>query len=153
MEEILQSLPDPMKLNQSVWFIFVLVLVLLFILNRYLFKPVVAILNEREEKIKEGLIIRESSLKTIEDSQDAYNRRLTEARKNAYSKRLEILKEAQGSFDKAVKESKAQTSASIKTAMTELESQVEQVKTQLKGEAEMLSEKILLSVLNKKSIS
>lgn len=153
MEEILQSLPDPMKLDQSVWFILVLVLVLLVILNKSLFKPIVAILAEREEKIKEGIQIKASSLKTVEESQEAYQRRLTEARKNAYQKRVEILKESQASFDVLMTQTREEASGSMKQAVADIDRQVTSAQTALEREVEDLSEKMIHTLLNQKPSS
>jgi len=153
MEEILQSLPDPMKLDQSVWFILVLVLVLLVILNKSLFKPIVAILAEREEKIKEGIQIKASSLKTVEESQEAYQRRLTEARKNAYQKRVEILKESQASFDVLMSQTREEASGSMKQAVADIDKQVTSAQTALEREVVDLSEKMIHTLLNQKPSS
>ena len=153
MEEILQSLPDPMKLNQSVWFIVVLVLVLLVILNKFVFKPVVLVLDEREEKIRDGIQIRKSSLKTVEESQQAYKHRLTEARKDSYIKRVQILKQSQDSFDQLMISAKKDAAGSMQVSLSEIEERVTLAKQQLRDESEKIAEQIYNAVLNKKSVS
>jgi len=153
MEEILQSLPDPMKLDQSVWFILVLVLVLLVILNKYIFSPLVSVLDEREAKIKEGIKTRESSLRTVEESLEAYQSRLTEARKEAHSKRLAILRESQSSFENLMVEVKEESSASVKAAVSDLQDQVTLAKKQLKSEVASMTDQIVTSILKNQTIS
>ncbi|PIE02846.1 MAG: hypothetical protein CSA81_04920 [Acidobacteria bacterium] len=148
MDEILQSLPDPMKLDESVWFIVVVVLVSLLILNKFVFKPLVAVLDERETKIKEGIKMRESSLKTVEESLEAYQSRLTAARKEAHGKRLKILRESQEEFEKTMTEVKQSAASSVKKAVEEMSQQVSKAKADLEKETAKLTDQIVSSVLN-----
>ena len=95
MQELLDSLPEPMQLNGSIFVIAVLFLVLLIILNTLVFKPLIAVLQERRKKIEEGAEAQRNSMKTVEESMAAYQNRLLEARRAAQQKRNKILKESE----------------------------------------------------------
>ena len=123
------------------------------ILNKYIFSPLVSVLDERETKIKEGIKTRESSLRTVEESLEAYQSRLTEARKEAHSKRLAILRESQSSFENLMVEVKEETAASVKAAVSDLQDQVTLAKKQLKGEVASMTDQIVTSILKNQSTS
>lgn len=152
MEELLNSLPGPMKLNQTIFVIAALFLVLLVILNQMIFKPLVAVLDERRKLVEEGANAQRSSMKTVEESMARYQERLVEARRIAQTKRNKILKESEMIREEITASAKEQALAMVQATATEIDQQVEQAKDTLKEESEELAKRIVSSVLSRAAV-
>jgi len=151
MEELLNSLPGPMKINGSIFVIAAIFLVLLVILNKLVFQPMVAILNERQRKIDEGAEAQKTSMTTVEESLNAYQAKVLDARKSAQRKRNKILQESEMVREETIHAAREQAFAKIQAAVTELDEQVDKAKLTLKDETHQLAQKIVSSVLARAS--
>ena len=149
MEEILNSLPDPMKLNYTAFIIAVLFLALLVLLNTLVFKPIMAVMEERQKRISEGADAQRKAHKTVEEGQAAYKTALVGARRKAQSLRQEILKESEMGSVKEISASKEKAMAMVQAAATEIEQQVAQAKSSLKEDTQTLAQQIVASVLSR----
>jgi len=149
MQELLDSLPEPMQLNGSIFVIAVVFLVLLIILNTLVFKPLIAVLQERQKKIEEGAEAQRASMEKVEESMAAYQNRLLEARRGAQQKRNKILKESEMVRDEVVSAAREQGFAMVQAAATEIDQQVLKTRDSLKREAEEIARKIVSSVLSR----
>lgn len=149
MQELLESLPEPMQLNGSLFVIAILFLVLLIILNTLIFKPLIAVLQERRRRIEEGAEAQRTSMKSVEESVAAYQNRLLEARRSAQKKRNNILKESEMVRDEIVSAAREQGFAMVQAAATEIDQQILKTRDSLKKEAEEIARKIVASVLTR----
>ena len=149
MEEILQGLPGPMQLNATVVLITVIFLVLIFILNRFVFKPLVAILDKREKLIEEGTRAREQSLKTVEEKMAAYQAALVDARRNAQARRQNLLKQADKIREETLASAKEKAMSMVHSAAAEIEQQVAAAKTSLEQDTKVIAKKIVNAVLSR----
>jgi len=94
MEELLAGLPGPMQVNETIPVIIVLFLILILILNNMIFRPLVAMLDDRERRIKEGVDARKHALETVAESEARYQAAVLEARRKAQSQRQDMLQDA-----------------------------------------------------------
>ena len=110
-------------------------LILLYLLNRFLFKPVLARLDERNEKISKGLEDAETAARDRELARAEREAALAEARKEAADMlarankiaddtRNEILTEARADAEKVTTRAREEITAEKEKAMAELRSQV-----------------------------
>jgi F-type H+-transporting ATPase subunit b len=110
-------------------------LILLYLLNRFLFKPVLARIDERNEKIGKGLEDAETAARDRELARAEREAALTEARKEtadvfarankiADDTRNEILAEARTQAEKVSTRAREEITAEKEKAMAELRSQV-----------------------------
>lgn len=127
-------------------------LILLFILYKFLYKPVLKMLHERTEKIEQGLFQAqtiEAKLKQIEEehlAKIAETRKeaqiiIEEARKEAGRTRQEIVEESRIESQKIIAAGKAQL-------QVEKESLVKELKKEVAGLAIEATEQLLKDVLN-----
>lgn len=149
MEEIFNSLPEPMQINSSLLIIAAIFLILIAVLNNFIFKPLVAVLDERKKQIQAGSRARDKSLKTVADSLAAYKAAHVEARRKAQSKRQQLLKESEMVRDEIIASSKERAMGMVQAAATELDHQVNQAKSSLKLETRAIAKKIVASVLSR----
>lgn len=149
MEEILKNLPEPMQLNYTTFVIAGLFLALLILLNVLVFKPILAVMNERQRRIDEGAEAQRKAQKTVEEGLTAYKTALVEARRKAQSRRQEILKESEMDCNKEIASSKEKAMALVQAAATDIDQQVAQAKSVLKENTQDLAKQIVSSVLSR----
>jgi F-type H+-transporting ATPase subunit b len=110
-------------------------LILLYLLNRFLFKPVLARLDERSSKISKGLEDAETAARDRELARAEREAAVTEARKEASNlianankiatdTRNEILAEARAEAEKVTERARQEIVAEKDRAMAELRAQV-----------------------------
>jgi F-type H+-transporting ATPase subunit b len=110
-------------------------LLLLYLLNRFLFKPVLKLLDERETRIKKGLEDAEAAARDRELAQAEREAALDEARKEAQAmiaratkiaddSRAEILAEAKAQAEKVTTRATEEITAEKERAMAELRATV-----------------------------
>ena len=119
-------------------------LLLLYLLNRFLFKPVLKLLDERESRIKKGLEDAEAAAKDRELAKAEREAALDEARKEAQAmvarankiaedSRAEILAEAKAQAEKVTARAREEITAEKDKAMAELRSTVADLALQAAG--------------------
>ena len=110
-------------------------LLLLYLLNRFLFKPVLNLLDERERRIRKGLEDAEAAARDRELAQAEREAALDEARKEAQAmiaratkiaddSRAEILADAKAQAEKVTSRATEEISAEKERAMAELRATV-----------------------------
>ncbi|MDJ0836779.1 MAG: hypothetical protein QNK37_09700 [Acidobacteriota bacterium] len=151
MQEILEGLPDPMQINMTLVVIIGIFLVLIFILNTMIFKPLVAKLDERAHRIKEGAEARENALRTVEESEARYQSAMIDARRKAQAKRQEMLKETQALREEKIAAARAEASGMTQKVTAELEKQVSTARADMERETRQIAERIAARVLSRAS--
>lgn len=149
MQEILNSLPVPMQINESVFYIVALFLVLILVLNNLIFKPLVAVLDERRSKIEEGSEAQANALKTVEESLAAYNKALLGARKSAQAQKQEMLKDSEVARQDMVGSAREEARASVASASEKIKEQVAAARTSLKAETAAIAERVTATILSR----
>jgi F-type H+-transporting ATPase subunit b len=110
-------------------------LLLLYLLNRFLFKPVLRLLDEREARIRKGLEDAEAAARERELAKGEREAALDEARKEAQAmiaratkiaddSRAEILAEAKAGAEKVTARAREEITAEKERAMSELRATV-----------------------------
>ena len=110
-------------------------LILLYLLNRFLFKPVLARLDERNSKIGKGLEDAEAAARdrelaraereaAVEEARKEAAEMVARANKMAEDTRKEILDEARSQAEKATERAREEINAEKERAMAELRAQV-----------------------------
>jgi len=124
-------------LELNYWFFVLLLnfLVLLYVLNIILFKPLVKLFTEREDSIKGSLDAAKEMNRRKEDAVAAMNREL----KEAVSKSNEI-------FDTSRKEGLQRQKEILEGASTQAHEHIQKAKAELKTEAEKARQKLRVDV-------
>jgi F-type H+-transporting ATPase subunit b len=119
-------------------------LLLLYLVNRFLFKPVLKLLDERESRIRKGLEDAEAAARDRELARAEREAALDEARKEAQAmvarankiaedSRAEILAEAKAQADKVTARAREEITAEKDKAMAELRATVADLALQAAG--------------------
>ncbi len=126
-----------------------IILVMVYVLNATLFKPINQILESREKRTRGRLSEAQETLKSVKEKLAEYEGSLRQARSEAYalaeSKRAEAMIERQ----RRVNEMRAQLAESIATEKQEIQQQAAQARASLEIESRDIARDISSRVLNR----
>jgi F-type H+-transporting ATPase subunit b len=109
-------------------------LVLLFLLRRYLWGPIMTVLAERAEKIREGLAMAESARAEREQLKKEVERRLDEARRDAQAIADRVTKAAEDAAADIRTQAKAEADRLHERALADAKQLHDQALAQLRAE-------------------
>ena len=127
------------------WLVVLLVnfLVLVYVLNILLFRPLLALFKERETTVKGSLDAAKEMDRKKEEGLDKMSKELSEARHRAKDTFEKLREEGLNSQKAFMAEAEAQAAALLQKAREELKAEAEKAKTALKADAEKFSEDIV----------
>lgn len=130
--------------------------ILLFILNKFLYKPILSAIETRAKKISEGLVAADKSLKSAAAAEGEKKEVIAKARKDA----LQIIKTAEKEaklkgdtlIDEAKAKAKAESERILKSAESEKLQAMKEVEAQAAKLAIVMAKKALMDVLSAKEV-
>lgn len=144
--EILEKLGfDPVLLVAQI----VNFLIILFLLKRFLYKPILKIIKDREEKIVEGLKQAEQAEKTLTQASEKESKILSKAKADATLIIEDAKKEALELTKNIQDNSRAETERIIKEARAQIEQESKEAEERLSKHTAMLAGQILEKALEK----
>jgi F-type H+-transporting ATPase subunit b len=128
MEALKQTVFDGLPISFVPWqvlYVIALIALLTFVLNRLLIRPVLAVLAEREARVRAGHDAADDTAERLDAKQREVTERLARARTEAVAR-----------LDAAKKQAEAARHAEVDAARQRAEERVEEARTSLAGEAE-----------------
>jgi F-type H+-transporting ATPase subunit b len=125
-------------------------LVLLYILNRLMFKPILKLVNERTgymEKSKTEMTEFESEAERLKQE---YRSLEIEARKKASRENLEMKKDGVAQVDAMIDESQEEVASIRRDSEAKIESEFEKARPSLQSEATVLAEEIVERLIGRR---
>jgi F-type H+-transporting ATPase subunit b len=138
-----------LSIDGSFLFIFISILILIFVLNRTLFKPINRILDERERLGVGRLGEARHMLVEYERRLKRYESQLRAARAEAYQQLEAQRREATLARQQMIAEVKVETAAQIDAAKQELARQASAAKQNLENEARAMAATISSQILHR----
>lgn len=124
-------------------------LIIVFILNKILFRPILKLLAERDDLI-EGTKVRAVELKEKgEEKLLEYNQALDQARRKASESQAEVRKEALAAADTMIQSAMAEEQKIIAQIREEIKAEAEKARMDLKAQAETISNEVSLKILGR----
>ena len=99
--------------------------VVMYLLNKVLYKPVLKMLDERAKKINEGMALADKNVKASEESEKSKKAEIAKARKEASAILATAEKEAKAKADKIIAEAKAKAKAEAAAMMDSAAKEIE----------------------------
>jgi len=137
--------PDP---GLFIWTILTF-LVLLFLLAKFAWRPLLAALESRQEDIRKSLDDADRAKKELEQVQEESNRIVTKARVDADAIIASSRADASKLQDELKQKARAEADGIIQSAQKEIQRQTEQSLSQIRGEAVELSLMIASKLIQK----
>ena len=141
-ENSIQLVPDG-----TIFFHIALILVMIWVLNRTLFKPINRILAEREKQTGGRSDGARSILLEADNKVASYEQSLREARSAGYSVIEQTRAQALADRQREIDAVKAEAAKMIEREKSGLQNQVASAQTQLQSEAKVLAERISSNIL------
>ena len=118
-------------------------LIILYILKRFLYKPLFRILNKREELVKESVQKADESSKALEKAQEEERKIIAQAQETAKQIVSDAKEQSADILKKAEENTKKQTDKMLKDAKTQIELETQQAQGQLNKYVSQLALKML----------
>ena len=138
-----------LSIDGSFLFIFISILLLIFILNRTLYKPINQVLNDRERLGAGRIGEARRMLVEHEERLKRYEAQLREARSEAYQRLEAGRREAALARQRMISKVKAETTAQIAAAKQEIAKQAAGAKQNLESEARAMAATISSQILHR----
>ena len=144
----IESLPAPMQLNwRELVVVMLLVTILYFFLKSSFFKPLVAVMDQREKDMNSGAEAKAMAAAMIEQRQAEYQSRLRDLRNQAYGHRKVLADAASKEKQSLLDETRAQAQAQRGAALAQLSAQTAAAKTELMAQVDVLAESMAQHLL------
>ncbi len=135
------------KIDESLLIQMLNFLVLMWILNRFLFKPILNLLEERKKRIRDSEEKVRDSEQRAAQHWEAYQRQLQEAKVSAATEKERIKGEGLEAERRLLEEARSEASRSLEEARRKIEEEVSKasgfLRGEVKGMALEMAEKIL----------
>ena len=125
-------------------------LVLIFILNRLIFRPIMKIMDERSQHVEER---RKQLVNLKEETEELVNKCVSmekDARKEAGENSSELRREANEIAEKIFSDTRDEVSEIKNKAVKEVEAKLEEAQQSLRKEAEKLAEDLAMKVVGRR---
>ena len=124
-----------------------LILVMIWVLNRTLFRPINKVLDAREKNKGGHSSEAVGLLKDVEEKEARYNREMLDTRSKGYEMIEKEQKKATDSRDKKLAEAKADSVTKFEQGKADLEKQASDARASIGTEAEKIADSIAANIL------
>jgi F-type H+-transporting ATPase subunit b len=124
-----------------------IILAMIWILNRTLYKPINRILETREKSKGGHASEAEGILASVSEKEARYTKELLDARSRGYELIEKEQKAAAAARDKKIADAKAETAAAFEAGRTDLDRQAEAARAEIDTEAEKMADSIAAGIL------
>ncbi len=136
------------EIDASLFIVFAIVWILVFVLSKIFFKPLQRVMNERKSRIKGDRETFEKSMAAYEQKVNEIEEKLKEAKNQALRLKEKYEREALKKREQILTEISTETRNQIEEAKKQLEKQVKSLKEELESETKRLAESIEQRLLN-----
>jgi len=135
--------------NLSVVWVIAAILLLAFILNRWLFKPVLRVIAEREAAVQSAMQMAEDATARARAASAEFDAKMGAARTDLYKQLDERRKAGDAYRTELMAKTRDEVDKTLADARTELDVQVAQATTKLERDADQLGREIADKVLGR----
>jgi F-type H+-transporting ATPase subunit b len=137
--------------NLSVLWVIFFILVLTFVVNRLLLKPVLGVIRRREEAIESARELARRSATEAQAATAEFERKTTEARAEMYREMDEVRRAALGHRAEVVAQTRAEADAQVAEAITRLDAEAAAARRTLEADAQVLGAAAAERILGRKA--
>ena len=144
----IESLPAPMQINwRELVVVWLLVTILYFFLKATFFKPLVAVMDQREKDMNAGAEAKALAMAMIEQRQADYQSKLRDLRHQAFGHRKVLAEAASKEKQLLLDQTRAQAQAQREESLALLKSQAAAASTELISQVDVLAESMAQHLL------
>lgn len=135
----------------SVFWVILFVLLLTVILNQLLFKPLLAVMGQREQAIRSARELAERSAAEAKAATEEFDRKTAAARAEIYQQMDEMRKMAMSERAEILTATRAEAEAEVARASARLQAEVVQARRRLAADAEALGAEAADRILGRRA--
>ncbi|MFQ5431971.1 MAG: ATP synthase F0 subunit B [Nitrospinota bacterium] len=139
------------EINETLIYQFINFLALIIFLNHFLFKPVMEVVERRNNKLRSFANDSAKFAQKSEEAIKAYEEKLSQMKKSSAAILLAARQQSAVEHEKIIKESRQKYTRQIEKAREEIEKESAQTSAALKKEAETISREIASRLLGRQS--
>ncbi|MBL0312844.1 MAG: ATP synthase F0 subunit B [Holophagaceae bacterium] len=144
----IESLPAPMQINwRELLVVMLLVTLLYFFLKASFFKPMIAVMDQREQDMNAGSEAKALAMAMIEQRQAEYQSKLRDLRAQAFSHRKILAEAASKEKQALLDQTRTQAQAQREVSLAQLKSQAEAASGELMAQVDVLAESMAQNLL------
>ena len=137
--------------NLSVLWVIFFILVLTFVVDRLLLKPVLGVIRRREEAIESARELARRSATEAQAAKAEFDRKTTAARAEMYREMDEMRRAALGQRAEIVAQTRAEAEAQVADAITRLDAEAAAARRKLEADAQALGAAAADRILGRKA--
>jgi F-type H+-transporting ATPase subunit b len=137
--------------NLSVLWVIFFILVLTFVVDRLLLKPVLGVIRRREEAIESARELARRSATEAQAATAEFERKTTAARAEMYREMDEMRRAALGHRAEVVAQTRAEADAQVAEAITRLDAEAAEARRKLEADAQVLGAAAAERILGRKA--
>ncbi|HMC75731.1 MAG TPA: ATP synthase F0 subunit B [Vicinamibacterales bacterium] len=137
--------------NLSVLWVIFFILVLTFVVDRLLLKPVLGVIRRREEAIESARELARRSATEAQAATAEFDRKTTAARAEMYREMDEMRRAALGHRAEIVAQTRAEAEAQVAEAITRLDAEAAEARRKLEADAQTLGAAAADRILGRKA--
>jgi F-type H+-transporting ATPase subunit b len=137
--------------NLSVLWVIFFILILTFVVDRLLLRPVLGVVRKRQEAIESARDLARRSAAEAKAASEEFERTTAAARAELYREMDEMRRAATGRRAEIVAETRAEAEAQVAAATRQLDEDVAQAKRRLEADAEALGAAAAEKILGRKA--
>jgi F-type H+-transporting ATPase subunit b len=137
--------------NLSVLWVIFFILVLTFVVDRLLLKPVLGVIRRREEAIESARELARRSATEAQAATAEFDRKTTAARAEMYREMDEMRRAALGHRAEIVAQTRAEADAQVAAAITRLDAEAAEARRKLEADAQALGAAAADRILGRKA--
>lgn len=135
----------------SVFWVILFVLLLTVVLNQLLFKPLLAVMGQRDQAIRSARELAERSAAEARAATEEFDRKTAAARAEIYQQMDEMRKLAMNERAEILTATRAEAEAEVARASARLQAEVVEARRRLASEAEVLGAEAADRILGRKA--
>ena len=148
LKQILAGMPDPMRPDwQALVFVIVLLIILFLYLKAVFFKPLTALMDQREKDMNAGSDTKAAAAAAVEARQGEYNARLKDLRAQAFARKKALADAAAKERTALLEEARTKASGHRELALESLRAQQAKAKADLTAQVDALAESMVQHLL------
>jgi F-type H+-transporting ATPase subunit b len=137
--------------NLSVLWVIFFILVLTFVVDRLLLKPVLGVIRRREEAIESARDLARRSAAEAQAAAEEFDRKTTAARAEMYREMDEMRRVALGRRAEVVAQTRAEAEAQVAAAIARLDAEAAEARRKLEADAQALGAAAADKILGRKA--
>lgn len=148
LKQILAGMPDPMRPDLvALPFVIVLIIVLFLYLKAVFFKPLTALMDQREKDMNAGSDTKAAAAAAVEARQGEYNARLKDLRAQAFARKKALAEAAAKERAALLEEARTKASGHRELALESLRAQQARAKADLTAQVDALADSMVQHLL------